>query len=186
MTQGWIPAAALVLAALLGSGAGGRAVAATSEVSPTGFLVTHRHEVTATPHRVYEALAEIDKWWNGGHSWSGQAANLSLATQAGGCFCERWGASSVVHARVIHAVEGRMLRLEGSLGPLQALATTGVLTFAMAPKDGGTALVVTYRVAGHEAAGLQPLAGPVDGVIGEQVRRLVAYLETGKADPAPR
>ena len=56
------------------------------------------------------------------------------------------------------------------------------MTFALAPKDGGTALVVTYRVAGNEAAGLQQLAGPVDGVIGEQVRRLVAYVETGKPD----
>ena len=33
---------------------------------------------------------------------------------------------------------------------------------------GGTTLIVTYRVAGNEAAGLQQLAGPVDGVIGEQ------------------
>ena len=186
MTQGWIRAAALALAVLVGGGAGGRAVAATSEVSATGFLVTHRHEVTATPHRVYAALGEIDKWWNGSHSGSGQAANLSLSPQAGGCFCERWGANSVTHARVIHAVEDRMLRLEGALGPLQALAATGVLTFALAPKDGGTTLVVTYRIAGNEAAGLQPLAGPVDGVIGEQVRRLVAWVETGKPDPAPR
>jgi hypothetical protein len=89
-----------------------------------------------------------------------------------------------MHARVIHAAEDKLLRLEGSLGPLQALATTSILTFALAPKDGGTTLIVTYRVAGNEAAGLQQLAGPVDGVIGEQVRRLVAYVETGKPDPA--
>ena len=56
------------------------------------------------------------------------------------------------------------------------------MTFALAPKDGGTALVVTYRVAGNDAAGLQQLAGAVDGVIAEQVRRLVAYVETGKPD----
>jgi uncharacterized protein YndB with AHSA1/START domain len=176
----WIRAWALMLLAAVGGGA----VAATADVAPTGFVVTHRHEVKATPHRVWEALGEIDKWWNGSHSWSGQAANLSLATQAGGCFCERWGANSVAHARVIHAVEDRMLRLEGSLGPLQALAATSILTFALAPKDGGTALVVTYRVAGSESAGLQQLAAPVDGVIGEQVRRLVAYVETGKPEPA--
>jgi len=175
-------ASALVFAAILGLGATSPAGAATSDVSATGFLVTLRHEVKATPHRLYEALGEVDKWWNGGHSWSGKAANLSLAKQAGGCFCERWGANSVEHARVIHAVEDRTLRLEGSLGPLQALATTSVLTFAIAPKEGGAALVVTYRVAGSETAGLQPLAGPVDGVIGEQVRRLVAYVETGKPD----
>jgi len=37
-------------------------------------------------------------------------------------------------------------------------------------------------VVGHESAGLQPLAGPVDGVIVEQMRRLVAYVETGRPD----
>lgn len=173
---------ALMLGAALGPGAAGIAAAATSEVSASGFLVTLRHEVKAPPNRLYEALGEIDKWWNGNHSWSGKAANFSLAKQAGGCFCERWGQNSVEHARVINAVEDRMLRLEGSLGPLQALATTSVLTFALAPRDGGTTLVVTYRVAGNEAAGLQQLAGPVDGVIAEQVRRLVAYVETGKPD----
>ena len=184
MMRTWIRASALMLAAAVGSVSGAGAFAATSDISPTGFVVTLRHEVKATPHRVYEALGEIDKWWNGNHSWSGQAANLSLSTQAGGCFCERWGANSAMHARVIHAAEDKLLRLEGSLGPLQALATTSILTFALAPKDGGTTLIVTYRVAGNEAAGLQQLAGPVDGVIGEQVRRLVAYVETGKPDPA--
>ena len=164
-------------------GAAGPAGAETSQVSASGFLVTVRHEVKAPPPRLYAALGEIDRWWNGSHSYSGQAANMSLARQAGGCFCERWGNNSVEHARVVIALEDRMLRLEGALGPLQALAVNGVLTFALAPKDGGTALVVTYRVAGNEAAGLQQLAGPVDGVIAEQVRRLVAYVETGKPDP---
>jgi len=144
--------------------------------------VTVRHEVKAPPRRLYEALGEIDKWWNGGHSYSGSASNLSLSRQAGGCFCERWGASSVEHARVVQALEDRTLRLEGALGPLQALAATGVLTFALAPKEGGTVLLVTYRVVGHESAGLQPLAGPVDGVIVEQMRRLVAYVENGRPD----
>ncbi|MCE9660946.1 MAG: SRPBCC domain-containing protein [Burkholderiales bacterium] len=176
-----VRAAALSLAAVLLAG-GGPVAAATSEVSATGFLVTLRHEVRATPHQVWEALGQVDKWWNGSHSWSGSAANLSLSRQAGGCYCERWGANSVEHARVVHAAEDRLLRLQGSLGPLQALATTSVLSFALAPRDGGTTLVVTYRVAGNEAAGLQQLAGPVDGVIGEQVRRLVAYVETGKPD----
>jgi len=175
-------AAALVLAVVLGSGVASHGAAATSEVSPTGFLVTVRHDVKATPHRLYEALGEIDKWWNGNHSWSGKAANLSLSKQAGGCFCERWGQNSVEHARVVHAYEERMLRLEGSLGPLQALAATSILTFAIAPREGGSTLVVTYRVSGSESAGLQQLAGPVDGVIAEQVRRLVGYVENGKPE----
>ena len=182
MIGSWIRASALLLAALVGGGGFGDAVAATSDVSPTGFLVTVRHDVKATPHRLYEALGEIDKWWNGKHSWSGRASNLSLTKQAGGCFCERWGQNSVEHARVVHAFEERMLRLEGSLGPLQALAASAVLTFSIAPRDGGATLVVTYRVSGSETAGLQQLAAPVDRVIGEQARRLVSYVETGKPE----
>jgi len=177
-------APALLLATAFALGAAGPAGAETSQVSASGFLVTVRHEVKAPPPRLYAALGEIDRWWNGSHSYSGQAANLSLARQAGGCFCERWGNNSVEHARVVFALEDRVLRLEGGLGPLQPLAVNGMWTFALAPKDGGTTLVVTYRVAGNEAAGLQQLAGPVDGVIVEQVRRLVAYVETGKPDPA--
>ena len=79
----------------------GTAGAATSEVSPSGFLVSLRYEVNARPHRIYEALGEVDKWWTSAHTWSGSAANLSLSRQASGCFCERWGANSVEHGRVV-------------------------------------------------------------------------------------
>jgi len=171
-----------LLAAVLALGKAGPAGAEATQVSASGFLVTARHELTAPPSRVYAAIGEIERWWNPAHSYSGQAANLGLARQAGGCFCERWGSNAVAHGRVVTALEDRMLRLEGALGPLQALAVNGILTFALAPKEGGTTLVVTYRVAGNEGSGLQQLAGPVDGVITEQVRRLVAYVETGKPD----
>lgn len=160
----------------------GPAAAATSEVSPTGFIVSLRYDVNATPHRVWESLGEIGKWWNPRHTWSGDAANLSLSRQASGCYCERWGANSVEHGRVIYAAEDSVLRLQGALGPLQALAVDAVLTFAIAQKDGKTVLQVTYRVSGNASAALQDLAGPVDGVIAEQAKRLVAYAESGKAE----
>jgi hypothetical protein len=173
-------AVALALAAPLSMALTAPSGAATSDVSPSGFLVSLRYEVNAKPHRIYEALGEVDKWWNPAHTWSGSSANLSLSRQASGCFCERWGASSVEHARVIYAAEDSVLRLQGGLGPLQALAVNAVLTFAIAEKEGKTILQVTYRVSGNEAAGLQALAGPVDGVIAEQARRLVTYSESGK------
>ena len=52
----------------------------------------------------------------------GNAVNLSLDAQAGGCWFERWrdaaGAShSVQHAQVVLAQEGRVLRLNGAFGP---------------------------------------------------------------------
>ena len=173
---------ALPLVAALFLGPAGPAGAEATQVGASGFLITARHELKASPARVYAAIGELDRWWNAAHSYSGQAANLSLVRQVGGCFCERWGNNVVEHARVVLALEDRTVRLEGALGPLQALAVTGVWTFALMPKDGGTTLVVTYRVAGNESAGLQQLAGPVDGVLSEAARRLVAYVETGKPD----
>ncbi|MGZ5893744.1 MAG: hypothetical protein ACXWJ7_14130 [Caldimonas sp.] len=172
----------LALAAAFAGALAGPAGAATSAVSPSGFLVSLRYEVKATPYRLYEALGEVDKWWNAAHNWSGNAANLSLAPQASGCFCERWEGNSVEHGRVIYAARDSVLRLQAALGPLQALAVNAVLTFAIAEKDGKTILQVTYRVSGNDSAGLQELAGPVDGVIGEQAKRLVAYSESGKPD----
>ena len=174
--------AALFFTAALAATLPAPATAATSEVSPTGFIVSLRYEVNATPHRLWESLGDVDKWWNSSHTWSGNAANLSLARQASGCFCERWAANSVEHGRVVYAAEDSVLRLQGGLGPLQALAVDAVLTFAIAQKDGKTVLQVTYRVSGNASAALQDLAGPVDGVIAEQARRLVAYAESGKPD----
>jgi hypothetical protein len=168
-------AASLVLAA-------GPALPATSDVSPSGFTVTLRHETRATPRQLYESLGRVDQWWNERHTYSGKASNLSLPLQAGGCFCERWGQSSVEHARVVYAAENSTLRLSGALGPLQALGVQGTLHFAFAEKDGRTTLEVGYRVAGHAGAGLDRLAGPVDSVLAEQARRLISFAETGKPE----
>lgn len=152
------------------------AAAATSEVTPSGFLVSLREEVPASPQQAWDALVQVSRWWSGKHSYSGDAANLSLEPRAGGCWCERWGDSSVQHGRVLYALPGKGLRLEGAFGPLQSMAVNAVLTFRLEPADGKTAIVVTYRVRGSPDAGLDKLAGPVDAVMGEQVKRLADLL----------
>jgi uncharacterized protein YndB with AHSA1/START domain len=157
--------------------------AETSQVSSSGFTVTHATVVAAEPEQVWAAFTQLPRWWKSSHSWSGQASNMSLDAEAGGCWCERWGnGNSAVHGRVLMAQPGSVLRLQAWLGPLQDLPVAGVLTFGTAKRDGETRLRVVYRVAGGVEAGLDTLAGPVDSVIGEQVRRLKAFIETGKAD----
>jgi hypothetical protein len=160
--------------------ASGAALAESSAVSPSGFLVTHRHEVRANPQQVYEAIGRIGQWWNDVHTYSGHAANMSLDLAAGGCFCEKWDGNSVQHAQVISARHGALVRMQGGLGPLQPLPVNAVLTFAIATVGDKTQLTVTYNVAGNADAGLDKLAGPVDTVIGEATNRLVAYVESGK------
>jgi len=165
---------AAVLSALVLAGA---ARAEPSQVSPAGFLITHRVEVKAAPEQVFAAIGHPERWWNGEHSFSGKAANLSLGLQAGDCFCERWDGGSFEHGRVIYVARNQAVRLLGAFGPLQGLAVNAVMTFGIASKDGKTILQLTYRVSGNADAGLDKLAGPVDAVLGEQVHRLAAYAE---------
>ncbi|HUP29847.1 MAG TPA: hypothetical protein VM122_06715 [Usitatibacter sp.] len=165
------PLAALLVAATLAL----PVRAETSAVSASSFLSTHRVEVAAAPRAVFEAIGRIGEWWSSEHVYSGNAANLSLELRAGACLCERWDANSVEHGRVIYAQRDRTLRIETALGPLQEMAVTGILQFAVAPADGGaTTLTVTYRVRGPDA-GLDKVAAVVDRVLGEQARRLGAY-----------
>jgi hypothetical protein len=151
-------------------------LAATSAVTPSGYLVTHTAELAATPAAAYSALAEIGKWWNGSHTYSGVAGNLALDLRAGGCFCETWGeGNSIEHARVIYAAPGKALRMEGGLGPLQDMAVAAIMNFAFATAEGKTVLTFTYRVRGADG-NLDKTAAIVDKVLGEQVTRFAEYL----------
>jgi uncharacterized protein YndB with AHSA1/START domain len=159
------------------------ALAETSNVSPAGFVSSFREEVKAAPDDVWKAIVALPRWWNNEHTWSGQASNMSLDLQAGGCWCERWGGGqSVQHGRVVLVQPGRVIRLDASLGPLQELAVNGVLTIVTSAQDGKTFLRLTYRVAGNADAGLEKLAPVVDQVLAVQYRRLKSLVETGKAD----
>jgi len=158
----------------------GAAAADTSAVSQSGFLVTHRHEVRASAQQVYEAIGRIGRWWNDDHTYSHHASNLHLDLVGGGCFCETWDGNSVQHAQVLQARPGSLVRLQGGLGPLQPMPLNAILTFAIASVNDKTQLTVTYQVAGNSDAGLDKLAAPVDGVLGDATNRLVAYAESGK------
>jgi hypothetical protein len=173
--------AALALASVFAAGV---ASASTSDVSPTGFLVSLRAETSATPQQLYAALPQVGRWWSDRHTWSGSAANLSLEAAVGGCFCERWGRNSVEHGRVIQALEDRSLRLAAALGPLQDRAVSGVLTFSFERAPGATASTaqLAYRVSGAAPAALDALAVPVDGVLADMLKRLVRFAETGRPE----
>jgi uncharacterized protein YndB with AHSA1/START domain len=156
------------------------AAAEVKEAGEGGFTLSFVHKVAASPAAVWAALAEPARWWSKDHSWSGDAKNFSLDPRAGGCFCERWGtgaaATSVEHARVVFAAPGTQLRMVGALGPLQGEALTGTLTFALKSAGGVTTVTVDYVVGGHARFPLKDIAPAVDGVIGEQARRLAALF----------
>lgn len=144
------------------------AVAEVKQASPDGFILEHRFAITASPTVAWDVLVHPERYWPDDHTWSGRATNLSLATEAGGCFCERWAQGSAEHGRVIMAMPGKLLRFRGALGPFQDMAVTGVMTVALAPSESGTEAVVTYRVNGAATQRLGDMAPVVDSVVRQQ------------------
>ena len=71
------------------------------------------------------------------------------------------------------------LRLTGGLGPLQAMAVTGSMTFTLDNDGTATRLHYRYAVSGWAPAGLTTLAEPVDRIQLGQLLRLKRYVETG-------
>lgn len=148
--------------------------------SPDAFQLVFVERVAASPAAVYQAIGRVERWWSGEHTYSGDAANLSFALQAGACFCERWQDNAVEHGRAVMLMRDQVVRLSAALGPLQNKAVNGVLTFLLKADEGGTSLTVGYRVNGSSASALDKDAAAVDGVLATQVQRLKRYVETGK------
>ena len=172
------------LAAIAAAGvalAAGPSSAEVMQSAPDGAHMVHQVRVEATPAAVYALIGQVGRWWSGEHSYSGDAANLTLAVEPGGCFCERWKDGAVEHARVIMVMRDQVVRLSGALGPLQVKAVNGVLTFLLKPDGTGTQLTLGYRVTGSSLSGLDKDAPAVDGVLNVQVQRLKRLAETGKA-----
>ena len=178
-------ARAVLAGALAFAPAAGAKVVDQSEI---GFTVAHTAQVAATPADVWKMLRMPQSWWSKEHSWSGDAANFWLDSQAGGCFCEKLpgaaGMGSVQHARILFAHPDEMMRLSGAFGPLQGEAVTGTLTIQIKPTDAGSAIRFDYVVGGYMRFKIDEIAPAVDAVIGEQLVGLAAAL--GGALPPSR
>lgn len=161
------------------------AAAEVKSASDTGFELVFAETAGRPPEEVWAALKAPAKWWSKDHTYSGDAANLWMDAQAGGCFCEKLAGEggsrgSVEHARILYAQPGRVLRLQGAFGPLQAHPVTGIMTFVLKPADGGgTSIAVSYVLGGHVGieGGTAAMAPLVDKVLGEQVAGLKAFVE---------
>ncbi len=176
----------LVIAALAFAALGAPpARAEVAAAAPGAFLVQAEAELDASPEQTWRALTRIGRWWSAAHTYSGDAARLSLDARAGGCWCERWDGGSVEHARVVLVMERdgvRTLRTVGGLGPLQEMGVTAIMTFTITPQASGSKISLTYRVAGDSGLGLDQMAPFVDQVLMEQLARLVRYAGTGSPD----
>jgi len=169
----------VLLAALAALPAGLRAEVV--DAGDNGFTVRYVATVPVAPGRAYAALTEVGKWWDPEHTWSGDAANLLLEAKPQGCFCERLpGGGGVRHLTVVYAAPGKMLRLEGGLGPLQGMGVTGIMTWTFKPAEKGTSVEMQYVVGGYRPGGFKELAPGVEPVLSSQFDRFRRYVETRK------
>lgn len=154
------------------------------------FITRDEAVVEADLKATWLALISPGRWWNSAHTWSGDAANMTLRPQAGGCFCERIPEDpdpntislegSVEHMRVIQAFPEKALRMQGGLGPLQSEPVMGVLTIVLSEVDDGTRIVWEYNVGGSMRYEVPVISKAVDGVMTQQLNGLAKLL--GRVD----
>jgi len=167
-----------------GMAVAGAARAEVVDANPAGFQVKETAEIAAPAAKVWAALGDFGGWWNGKHSWSGDAKNFSLELKPGGCLCEALpNGGGAHHLTVIFVAPGKTAILDGTLGPLMFSGAAGHLVWSLDEKDGHTTLTQSYYVGGYFPGGLDKLAPAVDGVLTEQLGRLKSYVETGKPTP---
>lgn len=171
--------------------------AEVKETSANGFVTVATVTVAKNPRETWLALIKPGDWWSDAHTWSGDAANLSIVPQAGGCFCERIPGQdnkdgfsldgSVQHAIVVQSYPLRVLRLRGGLGPLQGEAAEGVWTITLKEVEGGTRVLWEYNVGGPMRFKVEEISKAVDGVMTQQLQALRDHLGPleGAKDEAP-
>ena len=150
--------------------------------SPTTIDIHDSVTVDAPVQQVWDTLRAPQRWWSKEHTYSDNAANLYLDTQATGCFCERLPdhKGSVEHARIVYVEAPRMMRLTGALGPLQAEAVVGTLTFRLDPEgSNATKVTLDYVVSGYVRVGADKIAPKVDEVLALQLAGLKKAAEVG-------
>jgi len=147
---------------------------------PTGaFSVELELVLPGAPETIYDAISgDISEWWD--HSFTESPKRFYIEAKPGGGFWEIFDDSGdgVLHATVIYAQRGKVLRFEGPLG-LSGKAVQMVHTyeFAHAGTD-STRLKLTVHAAGEMEEGL---ADTIDQVWWHfLVERFKPYVESGR------
>lgn len=178
--RGWCKSILWVATSVLVLGAGS-AHAEIVSAGPGGFNIRHVAEApnVAAP-MVWAALADIGKWWDPQHTYSGDSRNLTLEPYPRGCLCEKLSLyAGIEHASVVYAQPAKTLRLSGALGPLQEFGVAGTMTWQIEPAGGGSRITLTYSAGGFADRPLSDWAPIVDEVLGGQLQRLARFVTSG-------
>jgi len=136
MNQSCMKSTALLLSTFLLSGFLSVAASQTAvKTLPAGaFAVEFDVTCPGSPGLVYDHLTgDITGWWD--HSFSPKPLKLFIEPRPGGGFYEIFNerGDGVLHATVIYAERGKMLRFDGPLG-LSGRTVQAVTTYSLAPE----------------------------------------------------
>ena len=142
--------------------------------SDTHFVLRQEAVSPLPPAQLWQRLIRPADWWHPDHTYSGDAANLSLTAAAGGLWREDWAGGSVAHGEVKYVKHGEALRLEAPFGPLQALGAYAIWTITIEPGEGGSKVVFDEVATAPPGSDMAEMAKAVDYVKSEGIRRLVS------------
>ncbi len=144
-----------------------------------GFHVNLEVEVTVDRKIAYDAfVSDLAKWWDGSHSYSSDAKNLSMDLKQK-CMLERLPNGGFVrHMEIVYLQPGKMLRMTGGLGPLQGMGATGALNISFSESEGKTTVRLNYVVHGPSFQNFDKMAKPVEGVLAGQMNRFKKYCNS--------
>ncbi len=167
--------------AAMGFAAAALAAEAAAEIksrSASGFEVEHTVEVATPPAEAYARFLDIGTWWNGEHSLSGDAGNMAIVAQPGGCWCESLPDGGFVkHMDVSYAAPGKTVVFRGGLGPLLFMGAQAAMTVSFEAAGEGTKATMSFAAGGYDAKGFAALPEAVDGVLGEAMGRFKARAD---------
>jgi uncharacterized protein YndB with AHSA1/START domain len=145
-----------------------------------GFEVTNSVNLVIPVAQAFAAFGRLGSWWGNEHSYSGKAANMRLALQPGGCFCEAIPTGGgVEHMRVAVVQPNERIVMTGGLGPVLYEAASGVMDVKFERIAGGSRVTMNYRAAGFAKGNADKMAPLVNSVLADQMRRFRAYAVRG-------
>lgn len=143
------------------------------------FSINHEIQLPGKPEDIYDAITgEISDWWD--HSFSEKPEKFYIDAKPGGGFYEIFDESGdgVLHATVIAAQRGKLLRFDGPLGLSgKAIKLVTTYDFKTIGSD-STLLKVTVKCSGEYDPSWPSLVENVwKHFIFEQFK---PYIESGK------
>lgn len=145
--------------------------------SADGFTLRFAVGAEAAPEDVVTAVSELPRWWDPAHTYTGDAANLSLAFEVGGCWCERLADGTIFEHAVVTGILADRVTMIAALGPLHDKTTKAELTFGSEPENRGRLVTVDFVV---EGPGLGAMADGVNTVMDQAFDRLIHQIEYGE------